>query len=94
MLKVKNLEKIYTTKKGVQTKALGGVTLDFPDCGLVFVLGKSGSGKSTLLNLLGGLDKPTSGEIIIEGRSSSKFKESDFNAYRNTYVGCSFCVSA
>lgn len=90
MLKVKNLEKIYTTKKGVQTKALGGVTLDFPDCGLVFVLGKSGSGKSTLLNLLGGLDKPTSGEIIIEGRSSSKFKESDFNAYRNTYVGFIF----
>ena len=90
MLEVKNLTKIYQSKNGVQTRALDGVTLRFPERGMVFLLGKSGSGKSTLLNVCGGLDDPTSGEIVVKGRSSKKFSQSDFDSYRNTYVGFIF----
>lgn len=61
MLEVKNLKKIYKTKKGVDVNALDGVSLSFPENGMVFLLGKSGSGKSTLLNVCGGLDSPTEG---------------------------------
>ena len=56
MLEVKNLKKIYKTKNDVVTDALDGVSIQFPEKGLVFLLGKSGSGKSTLLNVCGGLD--------------------------------------
>lgn len=90
MLETKNLVKIYKPKKGVPVKALDGVSLKFPDKGMVFLLGKSGSGKSTLLNLLGGLDKYNDGEIIIKGVSSKKFRQSHFDSYRNTYVGFIF----
>ncbi|MBP5242976.1 MAG: ABC transporter ATP-binding protein, partial [Clostridia bacterium] len=57
---------------------------------MVFLLGKSGSGKSTLLKVCGGLDNPTEGEIIVKGRSSKNFSQSDFDSYRNTYVGFIF----
>ena len=57
---------------------------------MVFLLGKSGSGKSTLLNVCGGLDNPTSGEIIVKGRSSKNFSQSDFDSYRNTFIGFIF----
>ncbi len=90
MLETRNLTKIYTPKKGVPVTALGNVSLLFPNSGMVFLLGKSGSGKSTLLNLLGGLDAATGGEIIINGVSSKAFKQSDFDSYRNTYVGFIF----
>lgn len=90
MLEVKNLKKTYTTKKGVETKALDDVSIQFPEKGLVFLLGKSGSGKSTLLNLCGGLDRADSGEIIIMGRSSRDFKPTDFDSYRNTFIGFVF----
>ncbi len=90
MLEVLNLTKIYKTKVGSNVKALDGVSLQFPETGMVFLLGKSGSGKSTLLNVCGGLDSPTSGEIIVKGRSSKKFSQSDFDSYRNTYVGFIF----
>ncbi|MDE6059551.1 MAG: ATP-binding cassette domain-containing protein [Clostridia bacterium] len=90
MLQVKDLRKEYVTDKSVITKALDGVTLDFPETGMVFILGKSGSGKSTLLNLCGGLDKVTSGEIIINGKSSKNFTGKDFDSYRNTFVGFVF----
>lgn len=90
MLKINNLSKIYQSKTGVSVNALMQIDLDFQKRGLVFILGKSGSGKSTLLNLVGGLDKPTDGEIIIDGRSSKTFTESDFDSYRNTYVGFVF----
>ena len=60
MLEVRNLTKIYKTKNGADVHALDGVTLQFPQTGMVFLLGKSGSGKSTLLNVCGGLDAPTS----------------------------------
>ena len=90
MLSVKNLTKIYKTKGGEDVKALNNVSLDFPETGMVFLLGKSGSGKSTLLNLIGGLDAPTSGEVILKGKSSKGFNQSDFDSYRNTYIGFIF----
>ncbi|MCM1367968.1 MAG: ABC transporter ATP-binding protein/permease [Roseburia sp.] len=90
MLEVKDLHKSYRTKKGAVTKALDGVSLNFPETGMVFILGKSGSGKSTLLNVCGGLDRYDSGEIIIKGKSSKDFSGQDFDSYRNTYVGFVF----
>ena len=66
MLEIRNLYKTYKTKGGVITKALDGLNVDFPEKGLVFLLGKSGSGKSTLLNMIGGLDRPDSGEVIVK----------------------------
>ena len=90
MLEVRGLSKIYKTKKGADVKALDNVSLQFPKTGMVFLLGKSGSGKSTLLNVCGGLDAPTSGEILVKGRSSKDFSQSDFDSYRNTYVGFIF----
>lgn len=92
MLIVKNLTKIYKLK-GKGTKdvvALDNVSIDFPETGMVFLLGKSGSGKSTLLNTIGGLDTFNNGEIIIKGKSSKDFKQSDFDAYRNTFIGFIF----
>lgn len=90
MLEVKNLVRVYKPKKGEPVKALDGVSLRFPDRGMIFILGKSGSGKSTLLNVMGGLDKYDSGEIIIKGKSSADFKQDDFDSYRNTYLGFIF----
>ncbi len=90
MLAVKNLVKIYKGKDGLDVHALDGVSIDFPEKGMVFLLGKSGSGKSTLLNLAGGLDFPTEGEIIVDGRSSKDFTVSDFDGYRNSCVGFVF----
>lgn len=90
MLEVKNLHKVYKTKKKVQVEALKGVSIKFPERGMVFLLGKSGSGKSTLLNLLGGLDKYDDGDILIKGVSSKQFSQGQFDSYRNTYVGFIF----
>lgn len=89
MLEIRNLTKVYSTK-GVTVRALDDVSVRFPEKGMVFLLGKSGSGKSTLLNLCGGLDSPDSGEIIIKGRSSKDFSQSDFDSYRNTFIGFVF----
>ena len=93
MLSIRNLTKTYqTTKSKSKNKvvALDNVSIDFPEKGLVFLLGKSGSGKSTLLNAIGGLDTFDSGEIIIKGKSSKSFTQSDFDSYRNTFIGFIF----
>ena len=90
MLEVKNLSKIYTQKDGKPVKALTNINISFPEKGMVFLLGKSGSGKSTLLNICSGLDSPSEGEIIVKGRSSKDFSQSDFDSYRNTFVGFIF----
>lgn len=90
MLEIKNLTKVYTAKGGMETRALDDVSVSFGETGLVFLLGKSGSGKSTLLNLAGGLDAPTSGEIVVMGKSSKDFSGADFDSYRNTFVGFIF----
>ena len=90
MLEIKNLVKVYKTKGGAEVRALDGVSAKFGEKGMVFLLGKSGSGKSTLLNVCGGLDTPDEGEVIIMGRSSRDFTQSDFDSYRNTFVGFVF----
>lgn len=90
MLEIKNLSKLYTQKDGTPVKALTDINISFPEKGMVFLLGKSGSGKSTLLNICSGLDSPSSGEIIVKGRSSKDFSKSDFDSYRNTFVGFIF----
>ena len=89
MLEIKHLSKTYKTKKQVVC-ALDDVSLTIQDKGMVFILGKSGSGKSTLLNVLGGLDSYDKGEIIIHGKSSKQFHQSDFDSYRNTFIGFIF----
>lgn len=90
MLIVKDLHKYYKTKKGDNFHALRGIDLEFGNKGFVFILGKSGCGKSTLLNILGGLDKFDSGDIIIKEKSSKDFKAKDWDSYRNTYLGFVF----
>ncbi len=90
MLEIKELTKIYTTKQGETVRAVNGISVRFPKTGMVFLLGKSGSGKSTLLNIMGGLDRPDGGEIIVDGVSSLQFTNADFDSYRNTYVGFVF----
>lgn len=90
MLEVRELTKIYKSKKSEDVKALENVNISFEEKGMVFILGKSGSGKSTLLNLIGGLDTITSGEVIVKGKSSKDFSQADFDSYRNTFVGFIF----
>ncbi len=90
MLSVDRLTKIYTPRKGRAVRALDGVSLEFPEKGLVFLLGRSGSGKTTLLNILGGIDTPSYGEMSVDGRSFRDFSSFDLDAYRNSYVGFVF----
>lgn len=90
MIELRNVSKTYKSKKGVSTKALDDVSIKLPDTGLIFIVGKSGSGKSTLLNLISGLDKEDSGEIIVDGKSLKKFKSKDYDYYRNRYIGFVF----
>ena len=90
MIEIRNITKIYHSKTGASVKALDNVSVTFPERGMVFILGKSGSGKSTLLNVIGGLDGCDGGEFIIKGKSSKDFVGSDFDAYRNTFIGFIF----
>ena len=90
MLKALNLKKQYKPKNGQVVNALDDVSIEFAETGMVFILGKSGSGKSTLLNVLGGLDKYDSGEVIVKGKSSKNFSQADFDSYRNTFIGFIF----
>ena len=89
MLELRDLRKIYQTKTR-RVAALDGVSFELPEKGLVFILGRSGSGKTTMLNMLGGLDAPTEGELLVDGVSSRDFKQADFDNYRNRYVGFVF----
>ena len=90
MLEIRNLSKTYRSKTGESVKALDNISINFAESGMVFILGKSGSGKSTLLNVMGGLDSYDSGEFVIMGKSSKEFGGSDFDAYRNTFIGFIF----
>ena len=90
MLELKNVNKIYKSKNANDTEALKNVNISFNNVGMTFILGKSGCGKSTLLNILGGLDIPTSGEIVFKGKSFNSFKDKDYDSYRNTSVGFVF----
>ena len=90
MIRISSLCKVYRSKKNKKCYALKNVDLTLPDTGLVFVLGKSGSGKSTLLNLIGGLDKITSGTIEVDGNDISRLNERRMCNYRNSHVGFIF----
>lgn len=89
MLELKHIVKTYKTDDFVQN-AVDDVSIKFKAGELTAILGESGSGKSTLLNILSGLDKPTSGNIIIDGVDTSKFSKTDWATYRNHYVGFVF----
>ncbi|WP_340022002.1 ABC transporter ATP-binding protein/permease [Paenibacillus sp. FSL K6-1096] len=89
MLQLKNITKSYKTGEFTQV-ALDKVNLNFRESEFVAILGQSGSGKTTLLNIIGGLDQYDSGELIINGQSTERFKDSDWDAYRNNSVGFIF----
>ena len=86
MLEIKNITKIYKTY-GLEQKALDKVSINFRKSEFVSILGPSGSGKTTLLNIIGGLDKYTSGDLIINGVSTKKYNDRDWDTYRNHKVG-------
>ena len=89
MLKIKDIRKEYKTGSLTQT-ALDSVSLSFRDSEFVAVLGPSGSGKTTLLNIIGGLDRYDSGDLMINGISTKKYKDRDWDSYRNHTIGFVF----
>lgn len=89
MLELKNISKIYTVGSFKQT-ALNNVSINFRSNEFVSILGPSGSGKTTLLNIIGGLDKYTSGDLIINEISTKEFKDRDWDTFRNHRVGFVF----
>ena len=89
MLEIKNINKDYVTGDEV-VHALRDVTISFRESELVSILGHSGCGKTTLLNIIGGLDRYTSGDLIINGKSTTQYKASDWDTYRNHSVGFIF----
>ena len=89
MLQIQHIRKEYKTGKLVQ-KALDDVSLNLRDNEFVAILGPSGSGKTTLLNIIGGLDRYDSGDLIINGISTKKYKDRDWDSYRNHTIGFVF----
>lgn len=89
MLNLKDIKKSYTIGE-ITTTALKGITVSFREKEFVAILGKSGSGKTTALNIIGGLDRYDSGELIIKGKATSHFKDKDWDAYRNNSIGFVF----
>lgn len=89
MLQLKDIVKDYGSEDNI-VHALKGVTLSFRKSEFVAVLGPSGCGKTTMLNIIGGLDRYTSGDVMISGKSTTTFRSNDWDAYRNNYVGFIF----
>lgn len=89
MLQLKNIVKDYVSGD-TTVQALKGIDITFRDSEFVSILGQSGCGKTTLLNIIGGLDQYTSGDLIINGRSTTKYKDSDWDTYRNHTIGFVF----
>ncbi len=89
MLELKNVTKVYKTV-GLTQKALDKVSIKFRDNEFVSILGASGSGKTTMLNIIGGLDRYTTGDLIINGISTKKYKDSNWDTHRNHKVGFVF----
>ena len=89
MLKLTDIKKDYKVASGV-VNALRGVSLEFRKNEFVCILGPSGCGKTTLLNIIGGLDHYTSGDLVIQGKSTKRFKDRDWDVYRNHRIGFVF----
>ena len=89
MLQLKNITKNYLSGDN-EVNALKGINLEFRESEFVSILGQSGSGKTTLLNIIGGLDRYTSGDLVINGKTTKEFKDKDWDTYRNHSVGFVF----
>ena len=89
MLQLKNIVKTYTVGDNV-VNALGGISLNFRNSEFVSILGPSGCGKTTTLNIIGGLDRYTSGDLLINGKSTTMYKDRDWDTYRNHSIGFVF----
>lgn len=89
MLQLKNIVKHYTAGDS-EVEALKGVSISFRKSEFVSILGPSGCGKTTMLNIIGGLDRYTSGDLIINGRSTKEYKDADWDTYRNHSIGFVF----
>jgi putative ABC transport system permease protein len=89
MLTLRQITKVYSGGD-MRVNALRGIDLDFGESEFAAILGPSGCGKTTLLNIIGGLDQYTEGDLIIRGKSTKQFKESDWDNYRNHAVGFVF----
>ena len=89
MLQLKNITKDYISGDAA-VHALKGVSIEFRESEFVSILGQSGCGKTTMLNIIGGLDRYTSGDLVIGGRSTKEFKDKDWDAYRNHKIGFVF----
>src|SRR5690554_2346207 len=89
MIKLENISKIYRTQ-GETIRALDGVNLNIADGEFVAIMGRSGSGKSTMLNILGCMDKPSSGHYHLAGRDVSVFDDDELSRIRNEYIGFVF----
>ena len=91
ILEVQGLEKVYTTRLGSNSvKALSNVTFSVEQGEYVAIMGESGSGKTTLLNILAALDRPTKGEVRLEGKSLSTIREKEISAFRRDNLGFVF----
>ncbi|MBU3186767.1 ABC transporter ATP-binding protein [Clostridium estertheticum] len=91
LVEVKNLKKIYSTRfGGNKVQALDDVSFSVEAGEYIAIMGESGSGKTTLLNILASLDKPTSGEVILEGKNIVNIKESEISAFRRNHLGYVF----
>ena len=89
MLQLNDIVKVYSSG-GEEVLALQGISLEFRKSEFVSILGQSGCGKTTLLNIIGGLDRYTSGDLIINGKSTKTFKDRDWDTYRNHSIGFVF----
>lgn len=89
MLKLVNITKHYDVGD-TSVEALRGVDIEFRKNEFVSILGPSGCGKTTLLNIIGGLDRYTDGDLVIDGRSTKEFKDGDWDTYRNHTIGFVF----
>ncbi|MGN1445880.1 MAG: ABC transporter ATP-binding protein, partial [Eubacteriales bacterium] len=89
MLQLKNITKVYEAGDA-KVQALKGVTIDFRENEFVSILGPSGCGKTTLLNIIGGLDRYTDGDLVINGKTTRDYKDGDWDTYRNHSIGFVF----
>lgn len=90
MLQLKNITKTYGNDDNRKVQALKGIDIEFRENEFVSILGQSGCGKTTLLNIIGGLDNYTTGDLVINGKSTKQFKDRDWDTYRNHSIGFVF----